>query len=261
MTTARGSLFTISIVAASSAGTTTRVQADDALGALAAPTIVPARTLAIALALETSLAVDRAELAPDLWYGVSDRLTLGISHSHRPDGLVGANRGLCVRGCLPADGRYGGVALSAHFPIVTSANDVRVSGIASTDVAALAPAMASLVVGGLAQWHGDRFWAQAGPRLAIGLLGRAAGNRERLTANVTVGAAIVAPLSVEVGVGVRGPASADFFAGADAPLWAQLVLRPRAGFGVGVALGTSDALGDDARRGYAALTFEIRAAT
>lgn len=250
--------------------------AEAGAGPLAAPTTVPARTVAVALALEAAVDGARTDLAPDLWYGVSDRLTLGLTHSHRPDGLIGAHRGVCLSGCLPADGRYQGLTLAAHFPITRSGprpasasaggGGVRLVGIGATEVAGFGPAVASLVVGGVAEWRADgsapaRFWAQAGPRLAIGLLGRAGGNRERASAHVTVGAALADAIDLELGLGVGGPATADFFAGAQAPVWTQLVLRPQAGFGVGVAVGTSDALGHGARRGYVALTLEVRVAT
>lgn len=269
MTKAWGTLSSIALVAALAAWVPARVHAGvDADGALAAPTLLPAGTFAAAVALEATVEADRANLAPDLWYGVSDRLTLGITHSHRPLGMVGANRGVCISGCLPADGRYGGVALSAHFPLSTPARDrgVRLVGIAATDVATWSPAAVSLVLGGIAEWRADRdgrprFWAQAGPRLSIGLLGRAGGNRERASANVTLGATIVTPIAIEVGVGVGGPATVDFFAGAETPVWAQVVLRPRATVGAGIAIGTSDLLGAGARRSYVSLTVEIRVAT
>lgn len=233
----------------------------DEVGPLAAPTALPAQRVAGALALEVATGDGRAYLSPDLWYGVSDGLTLGLTHSHRPDGTVGGDRGVCVTNCLAGDGRHGGFTLAAHFALgargAPPPGGVRLVGLAATTVDRWSPARASFVVGGLALWRGDRLWAQVGPSLSLGLLGRAGGNRERVGAHVTLGAALAAPIGVEAGLGVDGPATADFFGGAAAPLWGQLVLRPRAEVGVGIAIGTTDALGDSVR-GYAALTLALR---
>lgn len=266
MTTALGPLSTLALVAVLSACSPARVHADVAAdGVLAAPTLLPAGTVAASVTLDATLDGERADLAPDLWYGVSDRLTLGIAHSQPPLGMFRANRGVCISGCLPADGRYGGVALSAQFPLTrvdpASPERTRVVGIAATDVATWSPAAVSLALGAVAEWHADRFWAQAGPRLSIGLLGRAGGNRERASAGVTMGAQIVGPLAIEIGIGVGGPATVDFFAGAETPVRARVVLRPGANVAAGIAIGASDLLGDGARRSYAALTVEVRIAT
>ena len=167
-------------------------RADD--GALAAPTLVPAQAVAVAVALEGRLDGDAADVAADAWYGVGAGLTLGLRHSQRSVDAIGAGRGLCLRGCRAGDDRYRGVALTARFPLAA-----RLTGELATDVTAWSPAHAAVTVGVIADWRDGRRWARATARLAVGLLGRADGNRDRAAVDATVGAPLIGPLGVEVG--------------------------------------------------------------
>lgn len=229
----------------------------DPPGALAAPTMVAPQALVVAGAVEGRLDGSQADLAADLWYGLSQRLTLGLRHSQRAVGTIGAGRGLCLRGCRAGDPRYRGVALTARFPVIDGRT--RVVGEAATDVSAWSPGRAAVVIGAIARWQDRRVWAQAAPRLAIGLVGRADGNREVARVDVTVGLGLWRSLALELGAGTVGPATRDFFADVAAPAWAQLVVRPTRRWGWGLAIGTDDALGGRAGRGFAAVTIEVQA--
>ena len=224
--------------------------------ALAAPPLLSPGALVAALAVESEGAADRLDVIADVWYGVSDRLTLGVVHGHRGLGAPGVGRGVCARGCLAGDDRYRGVALAARFPLGGGAT--RLVGEIATDVAAWSPARASMQLGLLAHWRDRRVWAQAAARLAVGLLGRADGNRELIHGDAVVGILLGGPITLELGVGMRGPASEDFFGDATAPLWTQLVGRVSSRWAVGALVGVDQALGD--RAVLAALTVELRAA-
>lgn len=221
-------------------------RADD--GALAAPTLVPAQAVAVAVALEGRLDGDAADVAADAWYGVGAGLTLGLRHSQRSVDAIGAGRGLCLRGCRAGDDRYRGVALTARFPLAA-----RLTGELATDVTAWSPAHAAVTVGVIADWRDGRRWARATARLAVGLLGRADGNRDRAAVDATVGAPLFGPLGVEVGVGMAGPPATDYFAAAVAPAWVQLDWWAGRCWGLGLAVGSDDVTRGD-RAGYGALT-------
>jgi hypothetical protein len=244
--------ITAAVLSGAIAGRPAPARADDAVGA---PVLLSARAWSLALALEATTTGGHASLAPDAWYGVNDRLTMGVTHSHRSRNSVGAERGLCVAGCLSGDDPYRGTAFVAHFRLPGNAGLV---GLAATDVATWSPARASFVLGVIASWHQGRWSAQAAPRVALGLLGRADGNRESLEVGVTLRSRIVGPIAVESGIAVVGPAASDIFANATTPAWAQLVVRPRANAGVGIGIGTSDLLGRTSRRGYAEITFAVQ---
>ncbi|MEZ4403362.1 MAG: hypothetical protein R3B06_25270 [Kofleriaceae bacterium] len=228
------------------------------VGPIGAPTVLAAGELRAALALEASLDDGRTNLSPDVWYGLGERLTLGLHHGYRSAGTVGAARGLCLARCDAAQTRHRGVGLSARFPLV--AGDTVVAGELQTDVAAWSPAAASVVVGVVARWQAGRAWAQAAPRLALGLLGRADGNRERATIDVAVGAPLARCVGVELGVGSHGAADAAFFAGMAVPLWTQLVVDASGRWRVGLAVGTDDLRAGSDLHGFVAATVEVRVA-
>lgn len=226
---------------------------------LAAPTLLPERTAAAALALEGRLDASYLDLAADGWYGLSPRLTVGLRTSWRGADTIGAGRGVCVRGCLAGDPRVRGLALTARFPVVTGRT--RVAGELATDVTGWSPAHAAVGLGAIADWGGGPVAVRASARLAIGLLGRTDGNRDRARVDVAVVAPVMAPVAIEVGAGVTGPATDGFFAGATAPAWLQLAVAPApaagVAWGVGLAIGTDDVVRGE-RTGYAALVVTAR---
>ncbi len=143
--------------------------------------------------LETSLSKDAAfkpvSLAPDLWYGISDDLTLGLVHSGRgATGIFGGvGDGVCFtgkdNGCpkiynnLGVDGRYQLVRKSG----LSLAVDGGLYG------RSLDPFQLSLKLGVLARFYKEAFSVDFGPSIFIGLSKRAEGrgNKEILTAPAT----------------------------------------------------------------------------
>jgi hypothetical protein len=231
-----------------------RVRADAAPAALR-----PAGAVEVSVTMASRLDGTIGSAAPDLWLGLSDRLTLGITTSDRSRDGFGASRGLCVAGCLPADDLFRGLDVAARFPLVYGAR--RVTGEVATDIATWSPARAAVRVAAIAERDGARFYARARSELAIGLLGRADGNSDRLAARFTVGAQGSGPLALEVTVGAAGPATDGFFADLAAPAGLWLALRPGGRWSAAAGLGTDDLLGGRARQGFAALSVEVRVAS
>jgi len=137
--------------------------------------------------LEVSLSKDAAfkpvSLAPDLWYGISDDLTLGLVHSGRgATGIFGsADDGVCFtgkdNGCpkfynnLGVDGRY----QLLRKPGLSLAVDGGLYG------RSLDPFELSLKLGVLARFYKEAFSFDIGPSLFIGMTKRDLGNKEILT--------------------------------------------------------------------------------
>lgn len=142
---------------------------------------------------EVSLSKDAAfepfSIAPDIWYGVMDELSVGLVHSGRAStGLYGIpGNGLCLSGesgnCarvydnIGLDARYhlyreGGITLSADGGLFAQSFD---------------PFTMSLKVGAIGRWESGAMSVELGPNLFVGLTQRSpeegmveitAGNKE-----------------------------------------------------------------------------------
>ena len=118
-------------------------------------------------------------VAPDVWFGVTDQLTIGLIHSSRAMGVIDAGNGLCstgsTHGCPAAydniglDGRYalrrGWLAVAARVRVIASSFD---------------PWKPTVRPGALVRLHRGRFGITADPQLQLGLDHRDEGNRDWL---------------------------------------------------------------------------------
>lgn len=110
-------------------------------------------------------------LSPDLWFGVTRDLTLGVVHSARSISELDAKRPYCLKGCDPD--YLGG--LDARY---------RVHRFVAARVRFLArdtdPWKPAATLGALVRWHRGRFGIAADPYLRLGLANRDLGNRATL---------------------------------------------------------------------------------
>jgi hypothetical protein len=118
-----------------------------------------------------------ASVAPDLYYGVTRELTVGIIHSSRAMGVIDAGAGLCFRGethecSAPYDNtgvdvryavRRGRIAIAARARVIASTYD---------------PFKPSVRPGALVRFHLGRFGIVADPHVQLGLAHRDEGNRD-----------------------------------------------------------------------------------
>jgi hypothetical protein len=164
--------------------------------------------------LSKDLAFKPVSLAPDLWYGVSDDLTLGLVHSTRgATGLWGlAGDGLCLtgksNGCpkiydnLGVDARYhlwrkGGIALAADGGLYAVALD---------------PFELSLKLGAIAHLGTGAFSFEFAPNIFVGITKRSAGNKEMLSIPATFMYALPMRLGIAAQLGVFIPFdNTDFY--------------------------------------------------
>lgn len=227
------------------------VRADDGAG------LRPAGTVDVSLTIESRADGQRASLAPAVWYGLSDRLTLGLASDYSSRDRFGAGRGLCLAGCQPADPAFAGLDVAARFPLVYGPS--RLTGEVATDIAGWSPARAALRMSVLGERRGDAVYARLRGELSIGLLGRADGNRDLTGLAFTVGRPIAGPLGAELTAGVDGPATDGFFGELRTPAGVRTWLRPGGAWSATLSLGTDDLRVE--RDVFATLSVEVRVAS
>jgi len=152
--------------------------------------------------LELNLSKDFAfkpvSLAPDLWYGVNDDLTLGLVHSTRgATGIFGAaGDGICFtgesNGCRKI---YDNLGFDARYQLLRKAN-VSLAAAGGLYVNSFDPFMLSFKLGGMARFFKGAFSFELSPSLFLGLTERDAGNEEVFTAPATFMYAVMPKLGV-----------------------------------------------------------------
>jgi len=160
----------------------------------AEPTDFVARPLVLARGeLEASLTIEASlkarsigkplSLAPDLWVGVTPRLTLGVIHGHRSLDQIDAGGSFCVRGDARAcDATYQGSGLDARWSARTGA--LAVAPRVRLLVRDLDPVKPAVTLGSLVRWTRGRFAIASDPYLRLGLANRDQGNRAALVVPV-----------------------------------------------------------------------------
>jgi hypothetical protein len=130
----------------------------------------------LAIDLSTDLVFKPVALSPDLWYGATDDVTVGLVHSGVGQfGFMGAvfGRSLCLtgsdNGCLDfygnvgVDGRY---KLKSGGPLVYAAD----AGLYVNHLGD--PFQLAIKIGAIGRWHEDKIAIEAAPNLQFGLTNR-----------------------------------------------------------------------------------------
>lgn len=158
--------------------TSARASSDDIVGR---PIVLPARSIAIDVTIEANLAYrfwgEPLSLAPDLWWGVTDRLTVGLVHSNASVDRFAPGASFCVRtdDVLYCDAPYRGSGLDARYAVTPwLAPRARVL---VRDVDPFKPA---LTLGALAKWTSGRYAVTLDPYIQLGLANQELGNRAQL---------------------------------------------------------------------------------
>lgn len=141
----------------------------------------------IAAPLAINMSSDRVakplSIPLDVYYGVNDKLTLGLTHSggtHQVAGFYIPRLGVCPvgkdNGCEKV---YNNLGIDALYKLLEGT--IQVAGHGGLDIMSLDPMMLSLRVGALVQMPlASRLALIADPRLWIGLTKRDEGNKEVL---------------------------------------------------------------------------------
>ena len=213
-------------------------RADDA----APPPIVLAPGAVVArVAVESGLWAP-ASIAPDLWIGATDRLTLGATSSEEARDWVGAGRGVCVHGCLDV---YGGAAADARFTLRDGA--VAIAGRGAIDFRGFGPGIVALELGAVLRSRAGATVVTIAPYLTLGIVNASLDNHASLVVPLELGWD-VGRVHVSARTGARGEIS-GFFATAQIPLAAAIDVGVGGGVAIGIGAGLPRALGADSGTG------------
>ncbi|MFT3696644.1 MAG: hypothetical protein QM831_26120 [Kofleriaceae bacterium] len=152
--------------------------------AAADPIVLKRGEIDAALTIESNLAPSGGvtkplSFAPDVWYGVTDELTLGIIHSDASLDHIEPGASLCVRTddfiCTEA---YRGSGLDALYQVLHG--EISLAARARFLIRDVDPWKPALTLGALARWQRGRYEITADPYLQLGLTNRSLGNRAEL---------------------------------------------------------------------------------
>jgi hypothetical protein len=148
------------------------------------PFVVGAGELAARLSLEIDLEPEHVAkpfaIAPDVWYGVTDRLTLGFINSDDSLDQVGATASLCFRGDFQTtcDHLYRGSGLDVRYSWLTGA--LSVAPHARFVVRDVDPWKPAVTAGALVRWAHGRYAITSDPYFRFGVANTDLGNRTAL---------------------------------------------------------------------------------
>lgn len=118
-------------------------------------------------------------LAPDLWYGLTPRWTIGLIHSNASVDRIDATATFCLRRFQTrCDRLYRGSGLDLRWS--WKAGPLAVAPRARFLLRDVDPMKPALTLGALVRWTRGRFAIESDPYLRVGLMNRDEGNRAAL---------------------------------------------------------------------------------
>ncbi len=151
---------------------------------VARPLVLDAGQLEASLVTEVNLAPSGGfarplSFAPDLWVGVTPRLTLGIVHSDSSLDRIEPGASLCVRrDDFLCDAAYRGGGLDARYELLAGRFALAPRG--RLVLRDLDPVKPALTLGAELRWHHGRYAITGDPYLQLGLANTDRGNRAEL---------------------------------------------------------------------------------
>jgi opacity protein-like surface antigen len=146
-------------------------------------------------------------IAPDIWYGVSDDLSLGLVHSgHGATGLFGSGGdGLCLTGKSNGCPRvYDNIGLDARYHLVRQ-GIFTLAADGGLYARSFDPFELAVKLGAIARLQSGAFSFEIGPNIFIGLTERSAGNKEVLAIPATFMYAVMPKLGIAAQFGLLVP--------------------------------------------------------
>lgn len=208
------SLRTIAFGAAALLGAAAgQAQADDA-DQLTVPAGHGVVNATVGVNLSAGAAFEPVSLSPDLWYGVSEPLSVGVIHSSRGTTgfLGGVGQSLCLTGDAHGCGSlYPGGGIAARYGVARGTTAVAIdAGLFAGDVD---PFTLSLKLGASARWRSGKVAVEASPALFVGVTERDAGNEEVFGLPITASYAVAdrAALALQSGVILPFEGTGDAF--------------------------------------------------
>ncbi|CAN5876843.1 hypothetical protein BH11MYX2_BH11MYX2_31210 [soil metagenome] len=142
------------------------------------------------LAIEANLAFNRIgqplSLAPDAWVGITDKLTLGLTHSNSSLDRIASGASFCVQELFPlCNDTYRGSTIDARFSVLDG--PLAIAPRARLILRDTDPAKPALALGADVRWYRSRFLVESDPYLRLGLYNRDKGNRANLDVPIFLG--------------------------------------------------------------------------
>jgi hypothetical protein len=159
-----------------------------------------AAQLVLEVSLDLSYVGDPTSLAPDLWWGVTPRLTIGVIHSDPSLDQVGVDATFCVRyTTYRCSGPYKGDGLDARWLAIDG--PIAVAPRIRAIMRDIDPDKPALTLGALARWTHSWFSITGDPYLRLGLANQQDGNRAALYVPIWFGARIDSHWDVAIHTG------------------------------------------------------------
>jgi hypothetical protein len=163
-------------------------------------------------------------LSPDIWYGATDKVTVGLIHSSvGATGFIGgANTPLCLAGSDGGCGDvYSGFGLDARYPL--KAGPLALAADGGLYIRHFDPFQLALKIGAVGRWHSGKIAVEFAPNLFFGLTNRSggavgttsvAGNQEVFDLPATLLYAVTpkAALALQTGVILPLQSTGDLYA-------------------------------------------------
>lgn len=168
-----------------------RAASADPSDLVARPIVLADQQVEAQLVIEANLATkDLARplsFAPDVWFGVTSHLTIGLVHSDPSLDRIQPGASLCVRtdGFL-CSSFYRGSALDARYEVF-SHDAWAIAPRARFLVRDVDPFLPALALGATVGWHHGRYAVTADPYLQLGLANTNRGNRAQLWIPIVLG--------------------------------------------------------------------------
>jgi hypothetical protein len=170
--------------------------------------IMPAKRALVHVLVEMNLSTDAAfkpfSIAPDLWYGVSDKLTVGLVHSFLGQtGIMGGfGSSLCLAGdANGCDGIYGNVGVDVRYQVKDGGFSVAVdTGLFVVD---FDPFQLAGKLGIIGRWRPSptsKLAVDIAPNMFFGFTGRDGGGAVMATANKEV---LTVPATLLYGINAK----------------------------------------------------------
>jgi hypothetical protein len=143
---------------------------------------------------------DVVSLAPDAWFGVTERWTAGVIHSSQSVDRIGSRASFCLRtNDLLCDRAYQGSGLDVRYRLRDHLVPRMRLLVRDTD-----PFKPAVTLGALARWTHGRFAITTDPYLRIGLANLHAGNRTAVSLPVWFGVQPTCRWLIEFHTGAEG---------------------------------------------------------
>ncbi len=158
----------------------------------------------VVIGLSSGSAGKPIQIVPNLYYGVSNELSVGLAHNPGAEIFQTDGRGLCLSGTSGGCAKvYNNLSLDALFSFMRSST-MDLAGHGGLDFISLDPMFLSLRLGVKGKTMAGPLVIVFDPSLNIGLTKRSAGNKELLQLPVRVGFMATPQLNIGVSIALRG---------------------------------------------------------